>query len=202
VTTADERADQGRRRGLARRGVWQPNVNLKVLHQYEEKLQKLGLNLPVESIEALFQALGTRLGRQMFLIPVDTSTGMCGLFVETVHGFDLFFYERRTTALHQALMLGHEAAHLILGHPSAQVTREVLAGLLGLDVRLVKRVWARGPTYTRKQERDAEVFGTLIVQRAVRPTVTPQQAVDPNIAEVLARMQAALGASSEAPTRE
>lgn len=189
MTAAEERTGQGRHRGLGFRELSQ---------RCEQQLQDLNLELPVPTIEAFFHALGTRLDRRFILCPMDTPTGMCGLWVETIFDFDVFFYERDTTPLHRALMLGHEAAHLVFGHHSAKVTREVAARLLGLDVRLVRRVLAR-TTYTDEQERLAEVFGTLVAQRAVRPVVPAQPPVDPEVAELLARMQAALGGSGASP---
>jgi hypothetical protein len=179
----DDRAGKGRHHGVSLRALSQ---------RCEVKLADLGLDLPVPTIEDFLQALGAQRGRRVELCPVDIPIGMCGLVVETVYG-DVFVYERRTTPLHRAVLLGHEAGHYVFGHRSAQVTRELLAWLTGLDVRLVQRVWARGPTYTTEEERTAEVFGTLVAQRAVRPVVPAQHPADPEVAEVLARLRAALG---------
>jgi hypothetical protein len=179
--------------------VGRRGVPLSVLWQRcEAKLQELDLNLPVPTIEAFCEAVGVRLGRRIELHPADTPVGMCGLWVE-YPDCDVFYYERATTPWHQALILGHEIAHLVFGHRSAKVTREVLAKLLGLDVRLVQRVLARTCPYTDDEEYVADVFGTLVASRAVRAVVPAQQPTDPGAAEVLGRLDAALTGFGHAP---
>jgi hypothetical protein len=178
--------------------VGRRGVPLSVLWQRcEAKLQELDLNLPLPTIEALCDAVSVRLGRRIVLCPADTPTGLCGLWVETPDG-DLFYYERDTTPLHQALIVGHELGHRVFGHRSAKLTREVLAKLLGLDVRLVQGVLGR-TVYTDDEECLAEVFGTFVASRAVRPAVPIQHPADPEAAEILKRMQAALTGFGGAP---
>jgi hypothetical protein len=172
--------------------VGRRGVPLGVLWQRcEAKLQELDLNLPVPTIEAFCDAVGAALGRRIELRPADTPVGMCGLWVE-YPDCDLFYYERATTPWHQALILGHEIGHLVFGHRSAKATREVLAKLLGLDVRLVQGVLARTSPYTDDEECLADVFGTLVASRAVRAVVPAQQPTDPAAAEVLDRLRASL----------
>jgi hypothetical protein len=92
MTAAEERAGQGRRRGPTLRELSQ---------RCEQKLNDLDLQLPVPTIEAFLQALGARLNRRFILWPMDTPTGMCGLWVETIYGCDVIFFERDTTPLHR-----------------------------------------------------------------------------------------------------
>jgi hypothetical protein len=174
--------------------------NLARLRQRcQAKLDALGLQLPVPfTIEGFCAALGERLGVRIVLCPVDTSTGPCGLWVATATAC-YFFYEKATSQLHQEQIGCHEAGHLVFNHDSADVAdgRE-LAGLLGLDVELVRRVLAR-TNYTTEQEQEAEVFGTLVLERAVHAVPASPPLADPDALAVLDRVQAALTGSSDDP---
>jgi hypothetical protein len=158
----------------------------------QAKLQELHLDLPVPlTTEAFCQALGVRLGRQIVPCPVDTRTGPCGLWVATATA-DYFFYERATTRLHQLLIVSHEAGHRVFDHHSADVMYGELAGLLGLNVDLVRRVLGR-TSYTTTEEQEAEVFGRLIVERAggdSHPASRPATAE----AAIVGRLESALEA--------
>jgi hypothetical protein len=164
----------------------------------QAKLDELQLEFPIPfSIQGFCQLLGQRFGRQIMASPVDTRTGPCGLWVATVDT-DYFFYEQATTALHQQLIVGHEAGHLVLGHDSVEVMHDELAGVLGLKPALVQRMLAR-KSYSTPEEQEAEVFGTLVVQQAVHAVVRARQPADPAAAAVLDRVQAALTGSAEPP---
>jgi len=164
----------------------------------QAKLQELHLDLPVPfTIEAFCQALGARLGRQIVLCPVDTRTGPCGLWVAT-DTTDYFLYERATTPLHREQIVGHEAGHRVFNHRSAEVMHDELAELLDLNVELVRQVLGR-TAYSDQEEQVAEVFGTLVVEQAVRAVVPVRQPPDPEIAAVLDRVQTALTGSDNAP---
>jgi hypothetical protein len=140
-------------------------VDKQLRRRCQAKLNELHLELPVPvTPEGLCRALGQRLGRQIVPCPVDTRTGPCGLWVATV-GTDYFFYEQATSALHQLLIVGHEAGHLVLGHHSADVLHGELARLLGLDLKLVRQVLGRR-SHTTAEEQEAEVFGRIMVGRA------------------------------------
>jgi hypothetical protein len=161
-----------------------------------DKLADLRLELPVPfTIEAFCEALGARLGRQIVLCPVDTRTGPCGLWValEDVH---LFFYERVTSPLHQEQIVCHEAGHAVFEDDAANVLDdEELAGLLGLDPVMVRRVLGR-TSYDDEVEQRAEVFGTMVVELAVHaPAAPPSTDADP----VLHRVQAALTGGDAPP---
>jgi hypothetical protein len=157
----------------------------------EAKLQEIDLNLPVPfTIEGFCQRLGARLGRRIVLCPVDTRTGPCGLWVAT-DTTDYFLYEQATTPLHKEVIVGHEAGHLVFGHHSAEVMHEELAGLLGLNVALVRTVLGR-TRYSSQEEQEAEVFSTVLLERAVRAVSPGRQPADPQDVAVLDRVRSAL----------
>jgi hypothetical protein len=156
----------------------------------ETKLQGLDMPAPF-SVDAFCQALGARRGRPIRLLPVDTRTGPCGLWVATAT-VDYLFYEQATTPLHQDQIRLHELGHLIFNHHSAEVLDDEFARLLGLDVELVRRVLSR-TRYSTEEEQEAEVFATLVLERAARDP--PPRPADPEVAAVLDRVQAALEGS-------
>lgn len=165
-------------------------MDRRLRQRCEAKLQELDLSVP-PTIEAFCAALAARLGRRIVLRPVDTSTGPCGLWVATATT-DYLFYERATTRLHQLLIVGHEAGHMVMGHHSAEVLHEELARLLGLDVALVRQVVGR-QSYSTADEQEAEVFGRLVVERAggdARPAPRPATAE----AAIVGRLESALEA--------
>ena len=165
-------------------------MDRRLRQRCEAKLQELDLSVPF-TIEAFCEALGARLGRQIVLRPVDTRTGPCGLWVAT-DTTDYLFYERATTRLHQLLIVGHEAGHIVMGHHAAEVMHDELARLLGLNVELVRHVVGR-QSYSTADEQEAEVFGRLIVERAggdARPVPRPATAE----AAIVGRLESALEA--------
>jgi hypothetical protein len=186
VTTARDTHLRERPRGVALG---------RLRRRCQAKLHELDLDLPVPfTAEGFCQALGQRLGRPIVLCPIDTRTGPCGLWVAT-DTTDYFLYELATTQLHKELIVGHEAGHLVFGHHSDDVMDEELARLLGLNVELVRRVLGRR-SHSTEQEWVAEVFGTVVVERAVRRPVS-RQAQDPADAAVLRRVEAALTGSGD-----
>jgi hypothetical protein len=186
---ADQATDRQQPRGLALR---------RLQRRCQAKLDELQLTFPVPfTIPGFCQLLGQRFGRQIVPSPVDTQTGPCGLWVATVDT-DYFFYERATSALHQELIVGHEAGHLVLGHDSVEVMHDEVAGILGLKPALVQRMLAR-KSYSTAEEQEAEVFGTLVVHQAVHAVVPARQPADPGVAAVLDRVADALTGSPEPP---
>jgi hypothetical protein len=165
----------------------------------QAKLEALGLQLPVPfTIEGFCAVLGERLGVRIVLVPVDTSTGPCGLWVAT-DTTRYFFYEQTTSQLHQEQIIGHEAGHLVFDHDGADVRDGAeLAGLLGLDVTVIRRMLGR-TSYTTEEEQEAEVFGTLLLERAVHATRAAPPPMDPDAAAVIGRVQAALTGSTDPP---
>jgi hypothetical protein len=168
-------------------------VDRRLRQRCQTKLQELDLPVPF-TVEAFCAALGARLGRQVLPRPVDTRTGPCGLWVAT-DTTDYLFYERATTRLHQLLIVGHEAGHMVMGHHSAEVMRDELARLLGLNVELVRQVVGR-QSYSTADEQEAEVFGRLIVERAGGEAPQPPRPATVEAA-IVGRLESALEAPSK-----
>jgi hypothetical protein len=125
--------------------------------------------------------LGERRGRPIVLLALDApGTGPCGVWVATPHN-DYIFYEARTAPLHQWHIIAHELGHLIHDHRSAGVLGDEAARALmpGLDPAMVQQVLGR-THYSADEEREAEIFASVVMQWAdrrrltVHPSALPQ----------------------------
>ena len=150
----------------------------------------------VFTLADLHAAVEDRRARTVHLLPRPMpARGPCGLWIAGFHA-DYVFYDAATSPVHQLALIGHEFGHMLFDDvASSALARELAAMLMpDLDLRLVSRLLARS-TYEQHQERRAEVFASVVVQRLggwSDPPVPPS--ADP---VVLARLAAAL----EAPGR-
>jgi hypothetical protein len=130
-----------------------------------------GLELPRPfTIESLCGVVSERRGRPLRLIPKATNAGPCGLWV-AFDDLDCVFYEPGTSELHRDHIITHELGHLLCEHEKGQIED---AGLLQalfphLSPALVSQVMGR-TTYSVREEQEAELFATLVLERSGRPT--------------------------------
>lgn len=128
-------------------------------------------------------ALSQRLGRPVELLPLPIrSAGPCGVLVSTDRA-EYIGYPADTALLHQQHIVLHEVGHLLCGHQGTEVlgqaARENL--LPHLSDELIHRVLGRSG-YTDAQEREAELFASLVLNRVARhrpvlPPTTPAGAL-------------------------
>jgi hypothetical protein len=129
-------------------------------------------------IHDLCDVVSRRQGKPIHLIPESLPTSSpCGLTVRTA-AFDAIFYERNTSPLHQAHIIGHELGHVLCGHRCAPVIDAEASRILlpNLDPALVQAVLGR-TNYTEVEEREAEVIASLILRRTTPPA--PAAPADP-----------------------
>jgi hypothetical protein len=149
---------------------------------------------------AFCEALAKRRGRPIHLFPIPLGEGPGGLTGTclTVADKDIIFYESRTSAWHQDHIIVHEAAHLLLGHHSDICSDEELLHQLFPDFQpeVVRQVLQRR-TYTREDEREAELLATLILERGggITATSTQRRASGPN--DPVVRLEAILDGGSK-----
>ena len=136
----------------------------------EARLAELDLPVPFD-VGALCRALETRRGRPIVLCPVATGAGPCGLWADTPTA-DLIFYERDTTPLHREHIIVHELCHLLWEHRPPPLSEADVRQLLFPDLQpaLVRSVLQRA-SYSRDEEREAELLSTLILEQAGRAAV-------------------------------
>ncbi|SDY91081.1 protein of unknown function [Amycolatopsis xylanica] len=131
-----------------------------------------GVGLPQPfSVARLCHKLSAQRGRPLYLLPfpvLPTAGGPCGLWIATAES-DYIFYEENTTKLHQEHIIVHEIAHMLCEHESPGLTEpsSFRAILPDLDPALVRRLLAR-TSYTNRQEEEAEMVASLILDHATR----------------------------------
>jgi hypothetical protein len=134
-----------------------------------------------------------RNGRPIHLLPMPLSADdPCGLWVAT-EAADYIVFEANTTVPHQYHIIAHELSHLLLEHDSQQVlTDEAIEKLTpSLDPSTVQRMLGRS-RYDAKEEREAEMLGSLLQQRLSRCAPVPTYHVPPEAADVMARLSRSL----------
>lgn len=111
-----------------------------------------------------------RRGRPIELVPIsaDITSGPCGTLIST-DTTDYVFYTIATPVLHQQHIVLHELGHLLCGHSGGCALQQSVVGkfLPNLPVELVRRVLARS-TYDETEEREAELFASLVLHRVGR----------------------------------
>ena len=160
-----------------------------------------GLSLPVPfDLRAFCDLVAIRRERPIELRPVVTHAGPWGLWAAS-DSTDYIFYESDTSPLHQEHIILHEVSHLICGHQPVLANKEDLLSELFPDLSpdTVRRVLGRF-TYSRAEEREAEVLASVLLERisARRPRGTPPvPGLGAREAEVIDRLVVALRADRE-----
>lgn len=127
------------------------------------------LTLPTPwNLAAFVHSVGRARSRPILLLPTDTTGGMCGMWVATDQA-DYIAYEQATSGFHRDHIVLHELGHILLGHHGRTLD---LAG--------------RPARYPDLQERQAEVFASLVLQRAGRKDPPPPS---PDVAAVLSTFE-------------
>ncbi|TQF06378.1 ParH-like protein [Kitasatospora acidiphila] len=147
-------------------------------------------------LPALAEVLSERLGRPVEFLPLPAgSLGTCGVLVSTDRA-EYIGYPTGTTVLHQQHIVLHEVGHLLGGHQDTTTTPvdSAALGVLAphLSTELVRRMLGRD-VYSDVQEREAELFASLVLHRQAgrRPQPGP-----PGVAqrsEAAARLDALFG---------
>ncbi len=122
------------------------------------------------SLKALADQVSRSRGRRLFLheLPFPPGPDMpCGIWVATPEA-DHVFHAKGTSALHQQNIVLHELGHMLCDHTLGD--DDSLAGLLThLDPAVVRRVLMRS-RYSTRQEQEAEMIATLILEKAGWPS--------------------------------
>jgi hypothetical protein len=128
---------------------------------------ELDIDLPFDSAEFVAR-LARRRGRRIELVPIHArSATPCGILLSTDQA-DYLCYAVNTSPLHREHILLHEAGHLVCGHTGPSTMDVVPTALLPhLSDELVRRVLCRS-SFDDAQERQAELFASLILHRAAR----------------------------------
>jgi hypothetical protein len=139
-------------------------------------------------------------GRQISVRPFRAGPdGMCGAWIRA-RSADYIYHDDQTTALHRAHIVLHELAHMLLGHKGTGSSllselRHLIA--LGAADAMKGAEPEPGGSYTSAEEREAEMLGSMILERASRqPTRLPAlggPAGEPLAVLVIERLDQAIG---------
>ncbi|MGW6982587.1 hypothetical protein ACWGE1_24660 [Streptomyces sp. NPDC054932] len=129
---------------------------------------------PVGSIRELLPAVEEISGHPIRLAPapVESSQGVCGMWIRTVDGIDYIFVHENTSRAHQDHILAHELAHILRSHSGNLILPQevTLADQLvpTLDPSVVKMMLGR-TNYKHEDEKEAELIGTHLQRLVHRP---------------------------------
>lgn len=174
------------------RRSWRNSVN-----RCEQLIRTLPIPEPFD-VPIFLSRLADRRGRRIELMPADLPTiPLCGMLISTDEA-DYIFHAVDATPLHTQHIDMHEVGHLLLGHPS---DIDVASGLQArpdlaeqdtvrtllpsLSPALIRRVLGR-TTYSHSDEREAELFASLLLSGVVSPV--NRLADRPRFAEHLSRL--------------
>ena len=131
-------------------------------------LADLGIDGPT-SVEELSDQLSRQRDRPIQLMAHPRLGEMSGFWIG-LDDADTVFYDEALTGLHREHVIAHELAHIAFGHGHDEVMApEVLAALFPLlDPTQVRRMLAR-QEYSEAEEREAEVFASMLLQLSARP---------------------------------
>ncbi|GGP40261.1 hypothetical protein GCM10010214_12060 [Streptomyces abikoensis] len=110
---------------------------------------------PYSTVQELCERLGVQRGRPIVLIAREMTHGQRSGQFEQHLTEDRIYYPQHTSTAHQAHIICHEIAHLLLAH---------IPELDALDPEVVRLVLGRSH-YADPAEEQAEVLGTLLWQQ-------------------------------------
>ncbi|NAZ85847.1 ImmA/IrrE family metallo-endopeptidase [Kineococcus indalonis] len=139
-------------------------MSLRALrHRCAARLRDLALP-DTFSTDAFATAVADLRGRPVHVLPHST-TGPCGAWVSTAAA-DYVFVDESTSGVHRRHILAHELAHVVFDHGGPDVLADDVAARLLPDVdrSTIERVLQRS-SYSTEEEREAEVFASMVLQR-------------------------------------
>lgn len=155
-------------------------------------VESLDLPEPCDVI-TLSDRVSAERNRPIRLVPLAMhGSGLSGLWLETDDA-DLVVYEATAGSQHRNHIIAHEFSHMLCGHNSTEAMTDQAAKLLfpDLDPALVRRMLGRGG-YADRDEQEAEVVATIMLERLGRGDPGPTGEVPAAEADVLARIQKSL----------
>ncbi|WP_157777903.1 hypothetical protein [Nocardia terpenica] len=121
------------------------------------------------SVQALCDSIARQRNRRLYLHPLSEQSGEgmpCGMWIAT-DAADHIFFEQKTSSFHRDHIILHEIGHILCGHNVVQLLEQDYPLLSDgkTDDSLVRRALGR-TSYTTRQEQEAEMVASLILERA------------------------------------
>ncbi|MFG2059411.1 hypothetical protein ACGFI9_35910 [Micromonospora sp. NPDC048930] len=133
------------------------------------KLRELTLELPSPfSADALCAVVSRQRNRPIVILEVDNvdADAPCGLWIETDTA-DYVMVAEGATKTHRDHIVLHELAHLLYDHQGALGKDYLHLSFPNLSPAVIRRALGRG-SYDAHEEREAEVFASVVMELAVR----------------------------------
>lgn len=135
------------------------------------RLHTLPVPVPFD-LHAFCAALAAQRRRPLRLEPFPptaSARGSTGVWFAEATA-DIIFYEQQTSLLHQEHIILHELSHMLCGHPPRVEAAASLQATVLPHIRLdlIEGALHRA-AYSTAEEREAEIFASLLLERAVHP---------------------------------
>lgn len=160
----------------------------EIRHRCESWLSTLTVPAPFD-LDLFVAVIAERRGRPLHLHPATVSGAPCGVWL-SCDDTDHVFYDSTTSPVHRQHIVLHELGHVVADHHGTRGKPSEWISLLmpNLDPDLVSRVLCRS-TYLETEEVEAEVFASVVLERAAGFIDPPPIGADD---EVLRRIRSAL----------
>lgn len=163
----------------------------KLRRECESTLDEMALPA-FPDLEMLCAHISSRRGLPLRLIPVsmDPSTPS-GIWISTSDE-DLIVYESSASRSHQDHIIAHELGHMICHHHHAIGDDSITSVLFpDLQPNLIRDMLRRAG-YTDRQEQEAEIMATVVLERVLRARDAASQNAPDSGDEVISRMRSSL----------
>lgn len=138
----------------------------KLRRSCEAAVAALAMTVPFDHVAFTAALAGSR-GRPIHLHPHHSPPGPCGLWI-ALDDADHVYYDATTTPLHRQHIVLHELGHVVCDHRGSGPGGEWVRRLMpGLNPAMVARVLGRS-VYGDEEEVEAEMFASVVVERATR----------------------------------
>lgn len=165
----------------------------KLIRKCREVLAPLDIPDPFDAIE-MCRLVGESRGRPVLVAPMNLGPAApCGLWLEAKDA-DFIFFETETSGAHQDHIILHELGHVLCHRHSDTLDADTIRTIFpALDPALIRGALGRS-RYSTTEEREAEIFAHVVLDRAWRTTGSFAEEENPNshVREVLRRFAAGI----------
>ncbi|GGM79203.1 hypothetical protein GCM10012275_57230 [Longimycelium tulufanense] len=139
------------------------------------------------SVRALCDVIAEQRRRPLYLHPLPAEANEewpCGMWIATERA-DHIFYEERTSAFHRDHIILHEIGHMLCDHTVPALPEQLTSPPDDqVDTRLAQHILRR-TSYTTRQEKEAEMVASLILEQVTKLRGLPSDEHDRWLGSVL-----------------
>ena len=135
-------------------------MGAEIENRVKGTLDDLNYDFTSFSIEAFANFIGQRLNREILFIPMKMPPARFGAWIRDKDDpCEFIFYQQGLTFVHTIHILLHELAHLILSHPTAELSTSDIEQILCGD-RKLPALSAQRFSEKSQHEEEAELMAT------------------------------------------